>query len=293
MSYGPPLPGGGRCGRNPHPPEREGHEHRARTDVDPAATAAQWGGELGAAGGRAAAGDGSRACRDGADRRALAAGAPKKGGTLTFARSVAPTQLDPANSIIAGDVYTLDKIMEPLYLTSPAGELIPWLAESHTTSADGLTWTFTLRPGRQVLRRVHRSPPADVVFSIQREAATDAAARFSSFLDFAIKTLKATGPSTVALDLCAAPWAPFLSDISVFANAILPADFGGERPRRPSSAHADRHGAVRARLFHPEQQPHAEAQPALLAGWRSIPATTRRTTRARSGPRSRISRIQN
>src|SRR5579863_554716 len=65
---------------------------------------------------------------------ARAAGTPKKGGTLVFARSVAPTQLDPANSIIAGDVYTLDKIMEPLYLTSPAGKLTPWLAESYTTS---------------------------------------------------------------------------------------------------------------------------------------------------------------
>ena len=39
---------------------------------------------------------------------------PKKGGTLKFARSIAPTQLDPSNSIIAGDVYTLDKIFEPL-----------------------------------------------------------------------------------------------------------------------------------------------------------------------------------
>ena len=38
-----------------------------------------------------------------------------------------PDQLDPANSIIAGDVYTLDKIFEPLYLTSPAGELSPGL----------------------------------------------------------------------------------------------------------------------------------------------------------------------
>lgn len=55
---------------------------------------------------------------------------PKRGGTLTFARSVAPTQLDPANSIIAGDVFTLDKIFEPLFVTSPAGQLTPWLAQS-------------------------------------------------------------------------------------------------------------------------------------------------------------------
>ena len=53
---------------------------------------------------------------------------PKKGGTLKFARSVAPTQLDPARSIIARDVYTLDKIFEPLFITSASGKLTPWLA---------------------------------------------------------------------------------------------------------------------------------------------------------------------
>ena len=46
--------------------------------------------------------------------RRAAAATPKRGGTLKFARSIAPTQLDPSNSIIAGDVYTLDKIFEPL-----------------------------------------------------------------------------------------------------------------------------------------------------------------------------------
>ena len=76
------------------------------------------------------------------------AGAPKKGGTLTFARSVAPTQLDPANSIIAGDVYTLDKIFEPLYITSPARPARRRGSPAATrSSADDLTWTFHLRPG--------------------------------------------------------------------------------------------------------------------------------------------------
>jgi len=155
---------------------------------------------------------------------ALAAAAPKKGGTLTFARSVAPTQLDPANSIIAGDVYTLDKIMEPLYITSPAGQLVPWLAESHTTSADGLTWTFNLRPGVKFSNGMPLTP-ADVVFSIKREAANKNGPL--SFLDFAIKTIKPSGANKVVMTL-SAPWAPFLSDISVFANAIIPANYGGK-----------------------------------------------------------------
>ena len=153
-----------------------------------------------------------------------AAGAPKRGGTLKFSRSVAPTQLDPANSIIAGDVYTLDKIFEPLFITSPTGQLTPWLAQSYTASADHLTWTFHLRPG---VRFSDGSPLTadDVVFSIQREAANSDGPL--SFLDFAIKKLSAPDSGTVVAQL-SQPWAPFLSDISVFANAIIPKNFGGK-----------------------------------------------------------------
>ena len=152
------------------------------------------------------------------------AGTPKRGGTLSFGRQTGPTQLDPANSIVEGDVYTLDKIFEPLYITNPAGQLVPWLAQGHTVSTDGKTWTFVLRPG--VTFSDGKPVTADdVVFSIQR-AAGDANGPLS-FLDFAIKSLKADGTSSVVATL-SQPWAPFLSDISVFANAILPKDFGGQ-----------------------------------------------------------------
>jgi peptide/nickel transport system substrate-binding protein len=151
-------------------------------------------------------------------------GTPKRGGTLTFARSVAPTQLDPANSIIAGDVYTLDKIFEPLYVTSPAGKLTPWLATGYTSSADHLTWTFALRPG---VRFSDGTPlrADDVVWSIDRERTNSAGPL--SFLDFAIKKIHADGDGSVVFTL-SEPWAPFLSDISVFANAIMPRKFGGK-----------------------------------------------------------------
>jgi len=151
-------------------------------------------------------------------------GTPKSGGTLNFGRDTGPTQLDPANSIVGGDVYTLDKIFEPLYITSPQGVLTPWLAQGHTVSSDGKTWTFALRPG---VKFSDGKPvtAADVVFSVHR-AATDTQGPLS-FLDFAIKSVKAADASTVAFEL-SEPWAPFLSDISVFANAILPNNFGGQ-----------------------------------------------------------------
>ena len=157
-----------------------------------------------------------------ASRRAAAT--PTLGGTLKFARSVAPTELDPANSIIAGDVYTLDKIFEPLYVTSPTGQLTPWLATGSTASKDQKTFTFALRPG---VKFSDGSPlgPADVVFSINRSRKN--AKGPLSFLDSAITALEAKGSGSVVVQL-AEPWAPFLSDISVFANAILPDNFGGK-----------------------------------------------------------------
>jgi peptide/nickel transport system substrate-binding protein len=157
-----------------------------------------------------------------AARSRVAAASPTKGGTLKFGRSIAPTTLDPANTIIAGDIYTLDKIFEPLFITTVQGTLMPWLATGYTSSKDMKTLTFDLRRG---VKFSDGKPltAADVVFSINR-ARTDKAGPLS-FLDFAIDSLDAKG-STVVLHL-SSPWAPIISDISVFANAILPANFGG------------------------------------------------------------------
>ena len=172
----------------------------------------------------ACGGSGTATSKSGPASSSSSAGAPRRGGTLVFGRQTGPTQLDPANSIVQGDVYTLDKIFEPLYITSPAGQLVPWLAQGHTVSSDGKTYTFALRPG---VRFSDGKPVTaqDVVFSISR-AAHDSSGPLS-FLDFAIKSLKADGSKTVVATL-SQPWAPFLSDISVFANAVLPKDFGGQ-----------------------------------------------------------------
>ncbi len=157
-------------------------------------------------------------------KRVAHASTPQRGGTLKFARGVAPTTLDPANTIIAGDIYTLDKIFEPLYVTNPAGVLTPWLATGYTSSADNKTLTFALRPG---VKFSDGSPltAADVVFSINRTRKDTAGPL--SFLDYAISSVEAKGNSTVVVQL-SAPWAPIISDISVFANAIIPANFGGK-----------------------------------------------------------------
>ena len=128
----------------------------------------------------------------------------KRGGTLKFARSIAPTTLDPANTIIAGDIYTLDKVLEPLYITNPAGHLVPWLATGYALSANHRTFTFTLRPG---VKFSDGKPLVadDVVFSVNRSR-TNAAGPLS-FLDSAITSIEAKGTGEVVFQL-SEPWAP-------------------------------------------------------------------------------------
>jgi peptide/nickel transport system substrate-binding protein len=148
---------------------------------------------------------------------------PKRGGTLKFARGVAPTTLDPANTIIAGDIYTLDKIFEPLFITNASGDLTPWLATSFKASNGNKTITLPIRQGVK-FSNGKALTPADVVFSINRSRKNSAGPL--SFLDGAITSIGASG-NNVVIHL-SAPWAPIISDISVFANAIIPDNFGGK-----------------------------------------------------------------
>jgi peptide/nickel transport system substrate-binding protein len=148
---------------------------------------------------------------------------PKRGGTLKFARGVAPTTLDPANTIIAGDIYTLDKIFEPLFITNAKGELTPWLATGFTPSNGNKTITLPIRQGVK-FSNGKALTPADVVFSINRSRKNSAGPL--SFLDGAITSIGTSG-TDVVIHL-SAPWAPIISDISVFANAIIPDNFGGK-----------------------------------------------------------------
>ena len=122
-----------------------------------------------------------------------AAGSPKKGGTLRYARTTGPNSLDPHDTILAGDVYTLNQIFEPLYITAVDGSLQPHLATGHTVSADGKTYTFALRPN---VTFSDGSPltSADVVYSLKRAQSSNGPL---SFLDSAISAVTAAGRLSV------------------------------------------------------------------------------------------------
>jgi peptide/nickel transport system substrate-binding protein len=156
------------------------------------------------------------------------AGSPKSGGKLVVGRAFQPTVqasgLDPNNmAVSSGNVYTADKIFETLYITDPAGKLQPWLAESYTVSSDGMTYTFALRQGVKFSDGTPMTAD-DVVFSIDRARTSKTGSM--SFLDSAIKSISAVDANTVEFKLFQ-PWAPFVSDISLYANAIVPKNLGG------------------------------------------------------------------
>jgi peptide/nickel transport system substrate-binding protein len=153
---------------------------------------------------------------------------PKTGGTLVFGRAVQPTVqaagLDPNNMVVSsGNVYTADKIFETLYITDPKGQLQPWLAKGATVSSDGMAVTYALREGVKFSDGKPLTAD-DVVFSLDRARLSKTGSM--SFLDFAIKGVKAVDAQTVEVEL-SQPWAPIISDISCWNNAIVPKDLGG------------------------------------------------------------------
>jgi peptide/nickel transport system substrate-binding protein len=168
-----------------------------------------------------------QACSSNSGSSASGSSTPKHGGTLSFGRSTGVFLFDPANAFADNDVYTCDKIFESLYVTTPQGTLVPWLVLGHTVSSDGKTYTFTLKPG---VKFSDGKPltAEDVVFTVMR-CARDTAGPLS-YLDVAIKSMHASGTQTFVIELTQ-PWAPFISDLSCFCNAIIPKDFNGQEPK--------------------------------------------------------------
>ena len=67
---------------------------------------------------------------------------------LIYAQSDDPKTLDPINTDIAEAVHVITNVFDMLVTYDEATtEIVPSLAESWETSADGLTWTFHLRKG--------------------------------------------------------------------------------------------------------------------------------------------------
>jgi len=150
---------------------------------------------------------------------------PKRGGQLRIARIEDSQSFDAANVFQNESIWVTEQIMEQLYTVTPDGQHVkPWLATSYTVSNGGKRYTFHLRKG---VRFSNGSPmtAADVKFSLD-----DARAQSKGwgYIDSAIKNVQTKGADTVIVNL-KYRWAPFIADIAIFANGIVPKNWAGQK----------------------------------------------------------------
>src|SRR5262245_24426501 len=80
----------------------------------------------------------------------IAAQQAARGGLLTFATGADPDSLDPQNTQSNPGEQVNRMMHENLIRFNAKMQLEPALAESWSSSKDGLTWTFKLRKGVKV-----------------------------------------------------------------------------------------------------------------------------------------------
>ena len=160
----------------------------------------------------------------GSSTSASPSGAPVRGGDLVIARTADSQSMNNTTVFDNESIWVFEQIFQPLYTVTPDGKgVTPMLATSYTVSADKKTYTFTLRSGVK-FSNGKAMTSADVKFSLDQARA---AAKGWGYIDTAIKSVAAPSPATVVVTL-KYPWAPLLADLSLFSNAIVPANYGGE-----------------------------------------------------------------
>jgi peptide/nickel transport system substrate-binding protein len=151
-------------------------------------------------------------------------GKPVRGGNLIIARTADSQSMNNTTVFDNESIWVFEQIYQTLYTVTPNGKgVMPWLATSYTLSPNKLAYTFTLRKGVK-FSTGRPMTSADVKFSIDQARA---ASKGWGYIDSAIKSVAAPTPSTVVINL-KYPWAPLLADLSLFSNAIVPANYGGQ-----------------------------------------------------------------
>ncbi len=127
---------------------------------------------------------------------ALPAAAQKQGGTVVIAQGQQPPSLDPhVTSAQAARNINLH-VYETLVARDENAKTVPDLAEKVDISADGLTYTFTLRQGVP-FHNGKVMTAADAAASLERYRKVGASANVLATVD----TITASGPNTLVIKL--------------------------------------------------------------------------------------------
>ncbi|HEY0247594.1 MAG TPA: ABC transporter substrate-binding protein [Gryllotalpicola sp.] len=164
-------------------------------------------------------------CSSGGGPSSSGSSSPKSGGNLVIDRAADASSLNNTTVFDNNSIFVLEQIMEPLFTVSNDGKTVkPWLATGYTVSDDKLTYTIKLRRGVE-FSNGQPMTAKDVKFSI--DADTKTGSDGWGYINSAIKEVKVVDDATVEIDLKYA-WAPIIADLSLFSNAIVPDNYGGE-----------------------------------------------------------------
>jgi peptide/nickel transport system substrate-binding protein len=152
------------------------------------------------------------------------AGTPVTGGNLVFANPQDAQSLDESTVFDNNSIWIIEQITQPLFtVTSDGKNVTPDLATGYTISKNQLAYTITLRKGVKFSNGTPMTSK-DVKFSLEQ---TMAASQGWGYIDSAIKSVAAPSPGTVVVNL-KYKWAPLLADLALFANGVVPDNYGGK-----------------------------------------------------------------
>jgi peptide/nickel transport system substrate-binding protein len=172
----------------------------------------------------AACGSSGSSAASGGSSSPASAGTPVEGGNLVFANPQDAESLDESTVFDNNSIWIIEQITQPLFTVTDNGKgVMPWLATGYTVSANQLAYTITLRKGVKFSNGTPLTSK-DVQFSLEQ---TMAASSGWGYIDAAIKSVTAPSPDTVVVNL-KYKWAPILADLALFANGIVPDNFGGK-----------------------------------------------------------------
>ena len=154
--------------------------------------------------------------------------------TIVVAQGTDPVTLDPHDSTDSPTATVLSHMYETLFELTPDGEIVPQLATSAEMSADGLSWTITLRDDVVF----HNGAPltAEVVKgSMERFLDPENAFTFAFLLN-RVQSIDVVDDVTVVFNL-STTFAPFLAHLTHNSTAIVHPDvvaqFGEDFPENP------------------------------------------------------------
>ena len=149
---------------------------------------------------------------------------PVHGGNLVFANPQDAQSLNESNVFDNNSIWIIEQITQPLFTVTSNGKgVMPWLATGYTVSKNQSAYTITLRPGVK-FSNATPTTSEDVQFTLEQ---TMAASQGWGYIDSAIKSVTAPSADTVVVNL-KYKWVPILADLALFANGIVPANYGGK-----------------------------------------------------------------